>query len=272
MILHPHHGFSDSLADTLPDCLFEGPTFPSLMAHIQRRHKHSTPEDFVPGLVHHRPSYLPPLPPLPRLARIHSEEEQAETLVRPYPKGPGVVSKRLVVRGCMSGRRPRKEDYDNKKRAMAAIGTIIENARQPAGERVPCEQSKVDDPMTVKIAVNDARLMDPRDSAEGAMEMAKPHGPDVGRSELPPIERDKGLRVNVRYITPFDEHSISPTSIFLPDSLESPSTYELKAIRKTSMGSFMEDGQKEQVKRSERLRQKMAASSTSGSPLGSPDM
>ncbi|KAI9635245.1 uncharacterized protein MKK02DRAFT_32711 [Dioszegia hungarica] len=56
------------------DCLFEGPTFPSLMAHISRRHPLVTPDDFVPGLIHFEPpSHTPP--PLP----------EDDTVIRPIP-------------------------------------------------------------------------------------------------------------------------------------------------------------------------------------------
>ncbi|WVQ82552.1 hypothetical protein IAT38_004681 [Cryptococcus sp. DSM 104549] len=48
------------------DCLYEGPDFTALMAHIERRHPKNTPDDFVPGLRPYAP-YIPPLERLPQL-------------------------------------------------------------------------------------------------------------------------------------------------------------------------------------------------------------
>ncbi len=122
----------ESQADTrsLVDCLYEGPSFPELMAHIARRHPTATPDDFIPGLIHHRPIELPTsaskLPRLPHFANIHSDRQA----VAPYEAEVGVRTKRLVSKGCFSGRRPRKEDYEDKKGALVAIGAALENARR----------------------------------------------------------------------------------------------------------------------------------------------
>jgi hypothetical protein len=151
------------------DCLFEGPTFPSLMAHISRRHPQATPDDFVPGLIHHRPLSIPDLaelPGLPICARVgrarvprftqlvegvdgqvktevdredikgedveKDVEEEVDVIIQPKPcPGPiGTRTKKLVQKGCVSGKRPRKEDWVDKVGAGAAIRALVENARR----------------------------------------------------------------------------------------------------------------------------------------------
>jgi hypothetical protein len=121
------------------DCAFEGPSFDELMAHIGRRHRKATPDDFVPGLIHHFPPSLPPASALPKLpdptpitpppnthittptmveGQVHPDED-------PSPK---VVS--LVGRKCFSQRKPLPEKYAKMKGASAAIAALIENVQR----------------------------------------------------------------------------------------------------------------------------------------------
>lgn len=121
------------------DCAFEGPSFDELMAHIGRRHRKATPDDFVPGLIHHFPPSLPPASALPKLsdstatnppshtrtAIPRSIEGQVQAYGDPSPK---VVS--LVGRKCFSQRKPLPDKYAKLKGASAAIAALIENAQR----------------------------------------------------------------------------------------------------------------------------------------------
>lgn len=131
----------DHRADEL-DCLYEGAKFSELMAHIGRRHPTATPEHFVPGLIHHKPTGLPPKESLPRLpshaalgATAPSAGEKSHTDATPRASGCamseiGARTKRLVMRRCFAGARPKKEDYVEKAGAGAGIRAVIENARR----------------------------------------------------------------------------------------------------------------------------------------------
>ena len=162
------------------------------MAHIGRRHPVSTPEDFVPGLIHHRPAFLPPLnklPQLPSLARIHPNGDLDEPfpggLIKPYPAEPGNKVKKLIARGSFSGRRPRKEDYADKRGASAAISAVIENSRrisemnsheelEEEGAQPPPPKSAVSATVTTKEAVDaGVDLVDVKKLARDAKEIAK---------------------------------------------------------------------------------------------------
>jgi hypothetical protein len=121
------------------DCAFEGPSFDELMAHIGRRHRKATPDDFVPGLIHHFPPSLPPASALPKLpdpvpitpsSYTHiTSPTLVEGQVRPYDNpSPKVVS--LVGRKCFSQRKPLPEKYAKMKGASAAIAALIENVQR----------------------------------------------------------------------------------------------------------------------------------------------
>ena len=121
------------------DCLYEGPNFAALLAHIDRRHPLATPDDFVPGLIHHRPSYLPEsisdLPQLPHLLILSSTDDvhTSAFLSGDVPGFTGdiaVKTQNCVARRCMSGHRPRKDDFADKQGASAAISAAIENSRR----------------------------------------------------------------------------------------------------------------------------------------------
>ncbi|WWC99770.1 hypothetical protein V866_006675 [Kwoniella sp. B9012] len=112
------------------DCLFEGPSFPSLMAHISRRHPKATPDDFIPGLIHHRPT-LPPLSRLPQLPSLTQPDKyHAFKLILPFRGGVGHRNRKMVQRNCFKGRYPRVEAYEDKRGAGAAIQAIIENSKR----------------------------------------------------------------------------------------------------------------------------------------------
>ncbi|KAK8865987.1 hypothetical protein IAR55_001137 [Kwoniella newhampshirensis] len=114
------------------DCLYEGPQFPDLMAHISRRHHHATPDDFVPGLIHHRPPNLPPESALPKLPPIERAGLHFMNCpVRPFSGGVGNRMRKMVRRSCHNvGRGPRKEMYEQKRGASVAISAILENSRR----------------------------------------------------------------------------------------------------------------------------------------------
>jgi hypothetical protein len=116
----------------LADCPFEGLTFPSLVNHISRCHPTATPEDFVPGLIHHRPLYLPgrsELPPLPAHTAFPLAE-RLTPLVKPFSGVVGSRTVRAVKRGCIGGKRPRKVDWEDEVGAGAAIWIVVENAKR----------------------------------------------------------------------------------------------------------------------------------------------
>jgi hypothetical protein len=112
------------------------------MAHIGRRHPQATPDDFVPGLIHHRPVYLPPASSLPKLPGfvVLSRNPGAGDVVTslfhcgPVPGFQGDVSEKVrkqVKKGCVSsGRRPRKDHFVDKQGASAAIKALLENSRR----------------------------------------------------------------------------------------------------------------------------------------------
>jgi hypothetical protein len=121
------------------DCAFEGPSFDELMAHIGRRHRKATPDDFVPGLIHHFPPSLPPASALPNIpdpvpitpqSYTHiSTSTLVEGQVQPYDNpSPKVVG--LVGRKCFSQRKPLPEKYAKMKGASAAIAALIENVQR----------------------------------------------------------------------------------------------------------------------------------------------
>ena len=109
------------------------------MAHIGRRHRKATPDDFVPGLIHHFPPSLPPASALPKLPdsipitpppNTHiTIPTLVEGQVQPYEDpSPKVVS--LVGRKCFSQRKPLPEKYAKMKGASAAIAALIENVQR----------------------------------------------------------------------------------------------------------------------------------------------
>lgn len=114
----------------IADCLFEGSDFQALMDHIERRHANSGPDDFVPGLIHHRPKLneakLPVLPP--------KEDKGSITFlglsVLPHAGPIPTRLSRIVSRKSFSGRHPRKEDFIKKKVAEAAISACLGGRRQ----------------------------------------------------------------------------------------------------------------------------------------------
>ncbi|RXK42482.1 hypothetical protein M231_00036 [Tremella mesenterica] len=92
------------------NCLYEGSAFPELMAHIGRRHSTATPDDFVPGLIHHRPSYLPKkseLPSLPTIAHIPLSPIESTP---PPPGSPSSSHSHLSGRSGSANRESEKPD------------------------------------------------------------------------------------------------------------------------------------------------------------------
>jgi len=247
------------------DCLFSGPSFPLLMAHITRRHPLATPDDFLPGLIHHAPR-LPPssnLPALPHFATIPATVE-----VGGY-KGEVVSrAKRLVSSRCLSGRRPRKDRFEEKKGAMGAIGAVVENARriivavttaEKAHENDDQDDQGVDqgDGQVPTSARTDIQLLDVVMSATGAREDA---------------QREVGGRGDTRHAKGISngliteagstsvESSLSPAQSAISWAKVSPTNAETKRQQEpTSATQRTAEG----VKRSERLRERERRSSVS---------
>ncbi|OCF55378.1 hypothetical protein L486_06861 [Kwoniella mangroviensis CBS 10435] len=174
------------------DCLFEGPSFPSLMAHISRRHPKATPDDFIPGLIHYRPS-LPPLSLLPQLPSLTQPHKyHAFEPILPFKGGVGNRNRKMVQRFCFKGRYPRVEAYEDKRGAGAAIQAIIENSKRlkylPPNSAVGIkveggrEDEEEEEPGTARTFVH---LVDVIGSAKLASEQAKKEfGDDVEYSSM----------------------------------------------------------------------------------------
>lgn len=160
------------------------------MAHIGRRHPKATPEDFVPGLIHHKPLYLPSsiddLPKLPHFASITGDLASTNYRtpdVRPYPTPISLKVRNMVSKKCVRGRRPRKENFVDKRGACAAIGAMIENSRRISivcqsatnpSEQAPGVTSSTPAPLSAKEAVEiGVQLVDIRKSFKEAKEVAK---------------------------------------------------------------------------------------------------
>lgn len=115
------------------DCLYEGPNFKELMAHIARRHPNSTPDDFTPGLMHHRPLNLPAkssdLPPLPKVATVPPMTPDQAVIVRPSCvwRSPSAANlkkvQRAVEKGCWSGWPMRRGSSPRKYRVVSSEGS-----------------------------------------------------------------------------------------------------------------------------------------------------
>jgi hypothetical protein len=147
------------------------------MSHIGRRHREATPDDFVPGLIHHFPPNLPPASALPKLPDCHS----------PYPKppaqrsspsaGPSIGSVRsagdcsprivaLVRKKCFAQKKPIPDHYVKKQGALAAISAIIDN----------CQREQL---VSWSIPLSDLRMPN--------------HKEEEGEEELDPIDEEEGL-------------------------------------------------------------------------------
>ncbi|WWC66331.1 uncharacterized protein I206_100232 [Kwoniella pini CBS 10737] len=133
------------------NCPFEGDSFPSLMAHIGRRHPKATPEDFMPGLILHRPQpqHLPPLPPLPSLSG--PENHYPTDPIRPFN---GIIGKRVqrkVLRDCFAGKNPSVDCGKPKKGARA---TVCKRGKAIPGKielDVENEKAELDEPQSVEL-------------------------------------------------------------------------------------------------------------------------
>ncbi|ORX35998.1 hypothetical protein BD324DRAFT_629804 [Kockovaella imperatae] len=278
-----------------PDCLFEGPHFDDLMAHISRRHPDATPDDFVPGLIHHRPLRLPrsvsDLPPLPSRARITGEfMDDLCGEVKGFAGERSYKARRSVERNCFSGRRPRKDDFADKKGANAAISAFIENSRRISTamggqQESPAEADAADVPPTAKSAPLTAAeakemgvdLVDVSQSISAATEQAKREaekdeaqttGSDsrsssTSRADIEPVKRKRGrppkLHVTLKLSeSPAERFSLeSPPSTSSESSSGSETASEFKLKRALDLTALVSpDGGESGRKRSARLREK----------------
>nr|XP_031860863.1 uncharacterized protein CI109_003588 [Kwoniella shandongensis]KAA5527935.1 hypothetical protein CI109_003588 [Kwoniella shandongensis] len=174
--LHHAHLHPDlSHGDQVTYCLYEGPQFPDLMAHIDRRHPHSTPDDFVPGLIHHRPPSLPPATKLPALPSTTGPNRLIwmNNPVKPFQGGIGRKVKKLIWRNCIGGRLPRKDGYEDKVGASAAIKAILENARRLEAPTKSGLGLTVDTQPNNQLQEKQVELVDVVQSAKEATESAK---------------------------------------------------------------------------------------------------
>jgi len=297
---HPTYSPQDMSDSLTADCLFEGAKFPDLMAHIGRRHPTATPDDFVPGLIHHRPSYIPPESALPRLPRLVKLAAYNDTASSPFLCGDvrasmGEISsrvRRIVMRGCTSGRRPRKDHFVDKQGASAAIAAIIENSRRIFAAYHSARVAQEDQdgagisadpprsanvPMTAAQAMQQGvRLVDVREFEMEAMEGAKE---DMRKSARLVIEVESdttstegsrpasrsatrpALEVKVPFTDQAGEPAGDPSSESDASSVSGGSEYRSRAGQ---AGVILTEGETG-VKRSERLKRK-----AEGAAVGSP--
>ena len=257
------------MSSSSPDCLFEGASFSDLMAHVARRHPTATPEDFVPGLIHHRPLAIPlspsQLPFLPRTATIHPEDSTPSVMIGPYPIAPSERFKRLVARGCFSGRRPRKEHFEDRRGAAAAIAAVIENSRRLAAKPEDHGESlglpgeggmrvEAEIPMTARTTRTDVTLVDVLRSAATAREDARFEIEAEVKHEddcvSPGTKNGSGVRVkggSTSSVVDVNGESV-------PALGESPSIITRTSLENEIHSTVREV--EEVVKRSERLRKK----------------
>lgn len=252
---------------TNADCLFDSPHFPELMAHIARRHPIATPDDFLPGLIHHRPLHIPTLaelPPLPHPLVIPSRRQIMR--VRPWIGEISQRTKKLVNRGCISGKRPRKEDFADKKGASAAIRATIENCQRLR------ESEQDDSALTsdVDMVVPPSALSCPK-TARSEVQLVNVD--DVCQSAKKETLLDTSLFVTTS--SGGEEKVISPSGKWVNSRSTDISSTSSSSSSSPTEGSFSDfDGKKiekklkvepaemvntaeETVKRSERLRMKM---------------
>lgn len=281
-----------------PDCLFEGAAFDDLLAHIGRRHPNATPDDFVPGLIHHRPLYSPPtvndLPKLPQLTIISTDPNERPKSIWACGDLPGCSTEitartvRYVVKGCMSGNRPRKDHHVEKEGASAAISAIIDNSRRiselyESTHHDEPEEGMVETPLTarsVPMTADEAKdqgleLVDIRHYVKKAKQMAKKQmANDLDVDVDASSESATGSRPSSR-----NAHSIRPSLKIRLSGLrtskgneregllsESESDSDTSASSRfslykgtkglTGVSPVVSDGEAAAVKRSERLRRK----------------
>ncbi|WWD09491.1 hypothetical protein V865_007615 [Kwoniella europaea PYCC6329] len=141
------------------DCVFEGPSFPSLMAHISRRHPKATPDDFIPGLIHYQPT-LPPLSRLPQLPSLTEPHRyHAFEPILPFRRGVGNRNRKMVQRNCFKGRYPAKKEFgdgidysasSDSSRASSRPSPSVSNSTSSDKAEYDTEQDMVNPEMKVK--------------------------------------------------------------------------------------------------------------------------
>ena len=243
------------------------------MAHIGRRHPKATPDDFVPGLIHHRPLYLPPsvgdLPKLPRYVVIRPDGDcitDPSTTCPPVKAYVGVGQRMVkkVEKGCFSGRRPRKDHFVDKQGAGAAISAAIENSRRISQAYASDESNQEGEQdgvpnsaKSIHVTTEEATekgvdLVDIRRSANDAKEAAKANVRLADGKLLVNlvIKRSKG-----------DEDGEEDTASESAQS--SSSEYSLYKARWGSAALSPSVSDPDTIKRSERLRRKTASAHAS---------
>ena len=154
------------------------------MAHIGRRHPNATPDDFVPGLIHHKPIYLPEsvadLPKLPQMVALSNMEGVDDLKTSIFLAGDvkghcGGISEKVqkqIRKGCIgSGRRPRKDHFVDMEAAKAAVEGMIENSKRLLSPDGPYETEDEAKPDSADVSTANTGL----DVAVPTINEAKPH-------------------------------------------------------------------------------------------------
>ncbi|WRT64220.1 uncharacterized protein IL334_001149 [Kwoniella shivajii] len=266
------------------NCLFEGPTFPSLMAHIQRRHPKATPDDFVPGLIHQKP-VLPPktaLPPLPSLDQ--PDNYHPLNPIQPFSGGIGNRNRKMVARSCFKGRYPRVEAYVDKRGAGAAIKAVVENSKRlrlapPSSAVTVRMEGNTEDvvkeggtiseiePGTARTLVE---LVDVLGSAKFATYKAKEeiNGDSAGSGSYSSSASDTSCILKSTSLGSFPSSRSQRSSISDLNSVLSTETFEDLRVH-SEQGQVVQTEMKS-VKRSARLRLKVERQSSGSSGFFSP--
>nr|ODN83872.1 hypothetical protein L203_05272 [Cryptococcus depauperatus CBS 7841] len=151
-------------------CSFEGEDIQDLMKHVVKSHPTSTPDDFVPGLLHFRPSNLSAsqLPPLPDFSSFQTQA------VRPFTLPVGNRMKKMITRRCCAGKYPKLEaGYEEKRGAGAALAAFAENSKKLRQVKLVEDPIKTEDGESIIPVQSTIELLDIEDSADIAREKAR---------------------------------------------------------------------------------------------------
>ncbi|AFR98390.2 hypothetical protein CNAG_06163 [Cryptococcus neoformans var. grubii H99] len=140
-------------------CEYNGHDFNQLMRHVGVIHATATPDDFIPGLVHFRPSSLPSSSPslthpLPSDS-LPVYEPLTQTIALASYEAPGNRMKKWVSRRCRSGKWPRMHagsmGYEIKKGTQVAIKVYTDNARSARLGLHPVNEEGLNGDMEKKV-------------------------------------------------------------------------------------------------------------------------
>lgn len=163
------------IADERTDCLFEGTTFPSLMAHVSRRHPTATPDDFVPGLIHFKPPLrtLPTLPEGEILIPHFPSLVESSQMITPIVTASARPRKNIKERTVQSSRvmskadkKQRAKDGIEKKVAGRVIADVVKLATSTKKSRMSSsDRPRYSSPPDIRAILKSARVAVKRESA-----------------------------------------------------------------------------------------------------------